>query len=108
APAQPEQQGGYGSFTFPVPPKRKLEPLAVASVATSPLGPVGVALGVLARGRVKQSRRRSMGIAWTGIALGLVFTVAWALVAAVLSMNGTIDRALESPQPGDVDTPRTV
>lgn len=108
-PVQPApQQGGYGSFTFPVVPKQRLEPLAVAGVATSPLGPVGIALGLLARNRVKQTRRRSMGLAWAGVALGSLFTVGWVLVTAVLSLNGTIDRALESPQPGDVSEPRTV
>jgi hypothetical protein len=104
----PQQQGGYGAFTFPVAPKQKLEPLAVAGIATAPLGPVGIGLGLLARNRVKQTRRRSMALAWTGVALGAAFTVAWALVTAVLSMNGTIDRALESPQPGDVTAARTV
>lgn len=104
----PQQQGGYGQFMFPVAPKQKVEPLAVAGIATSPLGPVGIALGLLARGRVKQTRRRSMGLAWTGVALGALFTVGWVLTATVLSMNGTIDRALESPQPGDVAEARTV
>lgn len=103
-----QQQGGYGSFTFPVAPKQKLEPLAVAGVATSPLGPVGIALGLLARNRIKQTRRRSMGLAWTGVALGALFTVGWALLTSVLSLNGTIDRALESPQPGDVSSPSTI
>ncbi|WP_420115083.1 DUF4190 domain-containing protein [Pseudactinotalea sp.] len=103
-----QQQGGYGSFTFPVAPKHKLEPLAVAGVATSPLGPVGIALGLLARNRIKQTRRRSMNLAWTGVALGALFTVGWALLTAVLSLNGTIDRALESPQPGNVSSPRTI
>lgn len=103
-----QQQGGYGSFTFPVAPRQKLEPLAIAGIATAPLGPVGIGLGLLARNRVKQTRRRSMALAWTAVALGAVFTVGWALVTAVLSMNGTIDRALESPQPGDVAAARTV
>lgn len=105
---QQQMQGGYGAFTFPVATKQKLEPLAVAGVATSPLGPVGIALGLLARNRIKQTRRRSMNLAWTGVALGALFTVGWALLTSVLSMNGTIDRALESPQPGDVSGARTV
>lgn len=104
----PQQVGGYGQFMFPVAPKQKVEPLAVAGIATSPLGPVGIALGLLARGRVKRTRRRSMGLAWTGVALGALFTIGWGLTATVLSMNGTIDRALESPQPGDVAEPRTI
>jgi hypothetical protein len=108
-PQQPtQQQGSYGQFTFPVAPKQKVEPLAVAGVATSPLGPVGIALGLLARRRVQQNRRRSMGLAWTGVALGALFTIAWAIGVAVLSMNGTIDRALERPQQGDVEQARTI
>lgn len=106
-PAAP-QQGSYGQFTFPVAPKQKIEPLAVAGIATSPLGPLGIVLGLIARSRVKQNRRRSMGLAWTGVALGALFTVGWVLSLTVLSMNGTIDRAFEHPQPGDVAHPRTV
>lgn len=102
------QQGSYGQFTFPVAPKQKVEPLAVAGIATSPLGPVGIALGLIARGRVKQTRRRSMGLAWTGVALGALFTVGWALGLTVLSMNGTIDRAFERPEQGDVAQARTI
>lgn len=105
---QPQPQGGYGQFTFPVAPRQPLEPLAVAGVATSPLGPVGIVLGLLARGRVRRTRRRSMGLAWTGVALGALFTVVWALVGTALTMNGTIDRALERPQEGDVAEARTI
>lgn len=104
----PMGQGSYGQFAFPTPPQQKFEPLAVAGVATSPLGPVGIALGLVARGRVKQTRRRSMGLAWTAVALGAVFTVVWGMLAAVLSLNGTIDRAFERPEAGDVQTARTI
>lgn len=105
---QPVQQGGYGQFSFPVVPKQPLEPLAVAGVATSPLGPIGVVLSLMARGRVKRTRRRSMGLAWAGVGLGALFTVGWTLALTVLSLNGTIDRAFERPQPGDVAEPRTI
>lgn len=107
-PVAAPQQGSYGQFTFPVAPKQKVEPLAVAGIATSPLGPVGIALGLIARGRVKQTRRRSMGLAWTGVALGALFTVGWVLGLTVLSMNGTIDRAFERPEQGDVAQARTI
>src|SRR5699024_9308018 len=40
APVEQQAQGSYGQFTFPVMKRRPLEPAAVASVATSPLGPV--------------------------------------------------------------------
>jgi hypothetical protein len=102
------QQGGYGQFTFPVAPRQPLEPLAVAGVATSVLGPVGVILGLLARGRIKRTRRRSMGLAWTAVALGAVFTLTWGMIAGVLASNGTLDQAFQEPEPGDAAEPRTV
>lgn len=106
-PGQPGQ-GNFGQFTFPVIEKQKFEPLAVAGVATSPLGVTGIVLGFLARGRVKQTRRRSMALAWAGIGLGALFTVGWVLLAVTLALNGTIDRALERPQAGDASEPRTI
>ncbi|WP_159623096.1 DUF4190 domain-containing protein [Ruania rhizosphaerae] len=108
-PTSPQQdQGSYGQFTFPVMQRATLEPTAVASVATALLGPVAVFLGVLARTRIKRNRRRSMALAWTGIGLGSLFTIAWVLTTVVLAGNGTIDRLTESPQAGDVATARTV
>ncbi|MBZ2198366.1 DUF4190 domain-containing protein [Occultella gossypii] len=105
---QPTGTGGYGQFTFPAFEKQKLEPMAVAAVATSPLGPVGLVLGLLARPRVRRTRRRSMNLAWAGIVLGGAFTVAWILVAVTLTLNGTIARATERPVAGDVDSARSV
>ena len=108
-PGQPGAgQGSYGQFTFPVIEKQKFEPMAIAGVMTSVLGPVGIILGLLARKRVRETRRRSKTLAWTGIALGALFTVGWLLLAVTLTLNGTIDRALEHPQAGDVASPRTV
>ncbi|UFU06063.1 DUF4190 domain-containing protein [Ruania halotolerans] len=108
APEPAPNQGSYGAFTFPVMQRAKVEPTAVASVATVLLGPVAVLLGMIARGRVRRFRRRSMGLAWTGIGLGAFFTVAWVLVAVVLAGNGTIDRLTERPEAGDVTAARTV
>ncbi|WP_163544030.1 septum formation family protein [Occultella kanbiaonis] len=107
-PQQPTGTGGYGQFTFPVFEKQKLEPMAVAAVATAPLGPVGLVLGLLARPRVRRTRRRSMNLAWAGIVIGGAFTVAWILVAVTLTLNGTIARATERPVAGDVDSARSV
>src|SRR5699024_4191285 len=56
APAEQHAQGSYGQFTFPVMRRWPLEPTAVASVATSPLGPVGLFLGLFARRQVKIGR----------------------------------------------------
>ena len=88
--------------------RRPLEPTAVASVATSPLGPVGVGLGIFARRQVKATQRRSLTLAGTGIGLGALFTVLWVLAAVVLAGNGTIARWTERPETGDVSEARTV
>lgn len=108
APVEQSEQGSYGQFTFPVMKRRPLEPTAVASVATSPLGPVGVGLGIFARRQVKATQRRSLTLASTGIGLGALFTVLWVLVAVVLAGNGTIARWTERPEAGDVSEARTV
>lgn len=108
APMEQSEQGSYGQFTFPVMKRRPLEPTAVAAVATSPLGPVGVGLGIFARRQVKATRRRSLTLASTGIGLGALFTVLWVLAAVVLAGNGTIARWTEQPQAGDVSEARTV
>ncbi|HIZ37917.1 MAG TPA: DUF4190 domain-containing protein [Candidatus Ruania gallistercoris] len=108
APVEQIEQGSYGQFTFPVMKRRPLEPTAVAAVATSPLGPVGVGLGLFARRQVKTTRRRSLTLASTGIGLGALFTVLWVLAAVVLAGNGTIARWTERPQAGDVSEARTV
>lgn len=108
APAEQRDQGAYGQFTFPVMQRRPLEPTAVAAVATSPLGPVGLFLGVFARRQVKATRRRSLSLASIGIGLGALFTVLWVLAAVVLAGNGTIARWTEQPEPGDVTQARTV
>ena len=108
APVQQSEQGSYGQFTFPVMKRRPLEPTAVAAVATSPLGPVGVGLGVFARRQVRATQRRSLTLASTGIGLGVLFTVLWVLAAVVLAGNGTIARWTERPEAGDVSEARTV
>lgn len=108
APVEQSEQGSYGQFTFPVMKRRPLEPTAVASVATSPLGPVGVGLGIFARRQVRATQRRSLTLASTGISLGALFTVLWLLAAVVLAGNGTIARWTEQPEAGDVAEARTV
>lgn len=104
----PAAQQSYGQFTFPVMKRQPLEPTAVAAVATSPLGPVGLILGLFARRRVRTKHTRSMPLANTGAALGALFTVVWVLVAVVLVGNGTVARWTEQPEPGDVAEARTV
>ncbi|UFU02695.1 septum formation family protein [Ruania suaedae] len=88
--------------------RARLEPAAVASVATAVLGPVAIVLGALAHRRIRRNRRRSPALAWTGIGLGALVTLAWVLTVVVLAGNGTIDRLTERPQAGDVESARTV
>lgn len=107
APA-PATQGSYGSFTFPAMARQRLEPTAVASVVTSPLGIVGLILGLIGKRRVRTKQRRSPALAHTGIGLSALFLIVWILVGVVLVGNGTVGRWLESPQPGDVQAARTV
>ncbi|MFV0251899.1 MAG: septum formation family protein [Beutenbergiaceae bacterium] len=108
APAAADPQSNYGQFSFPTPPKQPIEPLAVAGLATAPLGPVGIALGLVARGRAKQRRTRSVGMAWTAVILATLFTAGWGLAAAALTLNGTVDRALERPVEGDIEQATTI
>src|SRR5699024_1840691 len=108
APEPAATQGSYGSFTFPAMARQRLEPTAVASVVTSPLGIVGLVLGLIGKRRVRTKQRRSPALAHTGIALSGFFLIVWILVGIVLVGNGTVGRWLESPQPGDVQAARTV
>src|SRR5699024_2259429 len=108
APEPAATQGSYGSFTYPAMARQRLEPTAVASVVTSPLGIVGLVLGLIGKRRVRTKQRRSPALAHTGIGLSGFFLIVWILVAIVLVGNGTVGRWLESPQPGDVQAARTV
>lgn len=107
-PADPQPGGGYGQFVFPEMPQAKLEPRAVAGLATAVLGVPGLVLGLLARPRVRDGRRRSPALAMSAIVLGALFTIGWTLALITLALTGTFDRLTESPQAGDTDTPRTI
>ncbi|HLS14330.1 MAG TPA: septum formation family protein [Beutenbergiaceae bacterium] len=107
-PAPPQHTGQYGQFTFPQLQKAKLEPTAVAGIATSIFGIPAIILGLMARPRVRGGRRRSPALAWTSISLGALFTIAWILVAVSLTLSGTIDRITERPIAGDTEETRTV
>lgn len=109
APApQPTGQNQFGQFTFPAMQKAKLEPRAVAGLATAIFGVPAIILGFMARPRVRGGRRRSPALAWSSIGLGAFFTAAWLLLAITLTLNGTVDRLTERPVAGDVDQTRTV
>src|SRR5699024_7548807 len=107
APAGPGA-GPYGEFTFPEVASPGLEPLAVASVATFPIGPLGLGLGIAALRRVRRNRKRSPALAGTGIVLGVLSTAAAVLTILTLVLTGTWDRMTERPVAGDVSAPRVV
>ncbi|MGV8977093.1 MAG: DUF4190 domain-containing protein [Cellulomonas sp.] len=81
-----------------------LEPLAVASVVTGALalGPVAGVLGVLALRRIGSRGTRGRGLARTGLALGVVGTLA--LVAVLV--GATLTARNQHPLPADVAAPR--
>lgn len=108
APSSTPAQASYGSFTFPAMARQRVEPTAVASVVTSPLGLVGLVLGLIGKRRVRTKQRRSRALAYTGIGLSGLFLIVWILVGIVLIGNGTVARWTESPQPGDVQEAHTV
>lgn len=103
APSAPSDGPYYApGWSAPRPPT---EPLAVGAVVTGALllGPVPVVLGVTALRRIRTQRTRGAGLAWTGIALGVVMclTVVAAVVASSLAA-----RAVEA-LPADVSSVRT-
>lgn len=91
---------GTAAATPPVP----LDPMAVASVPTGLLGPVGVGLGIAGLVRTRHGRRRGRGLAWIGTALGSVVTAAGITVGIVVAVVMAGWKTL----PADVDAPRTV
>lgn len=99
--AYPEQPFYAPGWQEPEPAR---EPLAVAALVTGvlALGPVAVALGVVALRRVRRLGRRGRGLALAGTALGALGTLGWVAVVAVLVATAAATR----PLPADVDAPR--
>lgn len=99
---------GYGQFMFPDLKGPGVEPLAVASLITFPLGPIGLGLGIAALRRVRRNRKRSPAMAGTGIVLGLLSTAAAVLTIITLVLNGTWEQVTQRPEAGDTDAARVV
>src|SRR5690625_2513564 len=96
-----------GTYTFPSLEKQPVEPLAVASLVTSPISPLGLGLGIGALKRLRHNRRRGRGAAVFGIILSALFLAASILVLATFLLDGTFARLTEQPVAGDVDATRT-
>ncbi len=96
-----------GTYTFPSLEKQPLEPLAVASLVTSPISPLGLGLGIGALKRLRHNRRRGRGAAVFGIILSALFLAGSILVLATFLLDGTFARITEQPVAGDVDGTRT-
>ncbi|HLS00821.1 MAG TPA: septum formation family protein, partial [Beutenbergiaceae bacterium] len=107
-PTPPAAGPGAGTYTFPSMGKQPLEPLAVASLITSPLSPLGLGLGVVALRRIARNHRSGRAFAVWGILLSTVFLVTAGLVVATFSLDGTFARMSETPVAGDVDQERTI
>lgn len=113
-PADQPSDPGYGTagaspgtYTFPSLEKQPLEPLAIASLVTSPISPLGLGLGIGALKRLRHNRRRGRGAAVFGIILSALFLAASILVLATFLLDGTFARLTEQPVAGDVDATRT-
>lgn len=82
----------------------RTDPLAVVALPTGLLlGPVGIAFGAAALARIRRHGTRGVGLAWTGIALGVASTLtALAVVVALL-----VGDAATEPVTADLGAPRT-
>lgn len=109
APNGPPAAGpGAGVYTFPSMGKQPVEPLAVASLITSPLSPLGLGLGVVALRRIARNHRLGRAFAVWGILLSTVFLLTAGLVVATFALDGTFARMNETPVAGDVAKERTI
>lgn len=99
----PEQ----GRYTFPALQRPRLDPLAPASILTSPIAPLGLGLGITSLRRIRQQRLRGKGLATTGVILSSLFLAASLLTLGTFALDGTFARMVETPVPGDVPSART-
>ncbi len=83
------------------PERRRWDGVSIAALATgvAGLGPVPIVLGAVGLARTRRHGTRGKGLAWAGLALGLVGLVAYAAVAGLVWL-------LLRPLPADVAAPR--
>lgn len=105
--ARPTQTGTPpGTYTFPSLQKQPVEPLAIASLVTSPIAPLGLGLGIAAHRKIKQTLRRGKGLATAGIIFSSLFLIAGLLTIGTFILDGTFARLSETPVAGDVPATR--
>lgn len=94
----------YYAPGWSIAPRKRLDPLAVASFVTAVvgLGVVGIGLGVAALLRMRRGRTTGRGLAVAGVAIGAVWTVVQAVVVVSLVSAFLAAR----PLPLDVEGPR--
>lgn len=102
--APPFSQGAQPGLqmAFPELKKAKLEPTAIASLATFWAPIVGLVLGVVALLRTRKRGTRSPALATVATALGAFVTVGAIVVVTALAANGTFARWSQAPEAGDL------
>lgn len=94
--SQPPVYGApqYGGYQQPTPPA-PVDGVSIAAFATGllMLGPVAAILGAVGLGRTANGVRSGRWMAWTGLILGVLGTIGWVVIIAVL---GWMQDAIES------------
>lgn len=97
-----------GTYTFPSLEPQPLEPMALASLLTSPISPLGLGLGVGALRKIRRSARRGRSLAIAGVLLSSVFLAGSLLTLATFALDGTFSRMSEEPVAGDIPASRSI
>ena len=88
----PNPYGAPSQYGAPYPQSRGTNGLAIASLITSIVGGcfygvgsiVGIILGIVALGQIKQSGQEGRGLAIAGIAIGGAYVVGWILFFVIM------------------------
>ena len=110
--ASSPQHQGHPPYQQPAPTEAGTDGMAIAALVTGLLGtgPLAVVLGAIGLRRTAGGRRGGTAMAWVGVVLGLLATVAWtavvtASVMATVEISDAITDAVESSQATYGDDP---